>query len=125
MKSNFLKRRHAIACLLLFLGSLSNASMSALPSGKLEGFSIKECNKVICYTISGQIGFTSKMGDIFSSENTSVVVINKNTQTIQNFSCDEFKLEVSDGIGTCADNKLLKSTEFNFSINKIKTLNFL
>ncbi len=125
MNSEILKWKHATACFLFFLSTVCRAATSALPPGKLVGFSINQCNNLVCYTISGPVGFTSKLGDIFSAQHTSVTVIRKGEAGKTVFFCNEFKLEVSDEIGTCSDSITAKTTEFNFSLNKIKTFSFL
>lgn len=111
-------------CFFLFLTGVASANPT-LPPGKFIGFSINECNSDVCYTIAGPRGYTSKLGDIFSSEKTSIITFNKKSSEKKEYFCEEFKLEVSDKIGTCLNSKTSQASEFNFSMNQIKTLKML
>lgn len=117
-----LMKRYAFACLFsLYLALGSSLASAQIQQSKLTGFSITECNKAGCFSISGPAGYSSSLSNIFSSEKTMVKIFDKNKNS-QNFYCDEFTLEVSDKIATCLDHKNSKAFEFNFTIQKVNRL---
>jgi hypothetical protein len=100
--------------LLLFF--ISAKALAFLPSGKIENYNFKEQSTSWNYSISGEVGFVSRLDHIFSSEKATIIISNRTTNEIEKeIQCDEITYELNNSYIQCG-----QGTKY-FSLN-LKTL---
>lgn len=104
----------AKAYLLMFL--ISAKAFAFLPGGKIETYSFKEQSNLHNYRISGALGFVSHLKPIFSGENATIVIYNRNTNEIEKeLHCDEITYELDNSYIQCAQG--LKYISLNMKVD--------
>lgn len=115
---NLINKKTALAVFLF----LSQTSYAFLPPGKIKGFQIQECNQFVCFSTKGEVGYTSKLADIFSASDATVEMSSKAGVNIENFACDDLKIEIEDQIISCRNNQKESFVEINIGQNTIKRM---